>query len=140
MQKALTRAYEKKILRDRKLMAVKRLIDRRRQYGRRFPSKYPKRQTALTILGTNQLPQFVTMLQKEIAPGSATPINRGTLMAGKDILVSGIGFGERHDSFVLTAFVDLVNEGRGVTIPLSAARSKTRSNGSQSSWKRKARG
>ncbi len=48
VQKALTQAYEKKILRGRKLMAVKRLIDRRRQYGKSFPSKYPKRQTALT--------------------------------------------------------------------------------------------
>jgi len=48
VQKALTHAYEKKILRGRKLMAVKRLIDRRRQYGKGFPSKYPKRQTALT--------------------------------------------------------------------------------------------
>ena len=48
VQKALTQAYEKKILRGRKLMTVKRLIDRRRQYGKGFPSKYPKRQTALT--------------------------------------------------------------------------------------------
>lgn len=48
VQKALTHAYEKKILRGRKLMAVKRLIDRRRQYGKSFPSRYPKRQTTLT--------------------------------------------------------------------------------------------
>lgn len=48
VQKALAQAYEKKILRGRKLMTVKRLIDRRRQYGKGFPSKYPKRQTGLT--------------------------------------------------------------------------------------------
>lgn len=48
VQKALTQAYEKKILRGRKLMAVKRLIDRRRQYGKSLQSKYAKRQPALT--------------------------------------------------------------------------------------------
>lgn len=48
VQKALTLAYEKKLLRGRKLMAVKRLIDRRRLYGKSFSSKYQKRQTALT--------------------------------------------------------------------------------------------
>lgn len=48
IQKALTQAYEKKILRGRKLMTVKRLIERRRQYGKGFPSKYSKRQTTLT--------------------------------------------------------------------------------------------
>jgi ParB family chromosome partitioning protein len=48
VQKALTQAYEKKILRGRKLMAVKRLIDRRRQYGKSLQSKHAKRQPALT--------------------------------------------------------------------------------------------
>lgn len=48
IQKALTQAYEKKILRGRKLMAVKRLIDRRRQYGKGLPSRPNRRQTALT--------------------------------------------------------------------------------------------
>jgi ParB family transcriptional regulator, chromosome partitioning protein len=48
IQKVLTQAYEKKLLRGRKLMAVKRLIDRRRQLGKAFPNRYPKRQTTLT--------------------------------------------------------------------------------------------
>ncbi len=48
VQRALTQAYESNSLRGRKLMAVKRLIDRRRQYGKGLRSKHSKRQTTLT--------------------------------------------------------------------------------------------
>ena len=48
IQNALRQAYEKKILRGRKLMAVKRLVERRRRRGIALESKGAKRETTLT--------------------------------------------------------------------------------------------
>jgi hypothetical protein len=73
----------------------------------------------LTVaLEQSQVASVLLELQKQIAPGSGVPINLASFRPGASIAVTGLGFGPRPDHFVLTAYVDLLDQGRGVTVPL----------------------
>jgi hypothetical protein len=74
------------------------------------------------ILDRNQLPAVLHELQKqiEVAPSASTDLL--ALLAEKPARVTGLGFAPQHQSFRLTAFVDLPEQDKGFAISLLLSR------------------
>jgi hypothetical protein len=71
------------------------------------------------ILRREWLPMLVVEIQSKIAPSQATPIDRGSLHMGQNFSLRGFQARRvQSGGATLTLFVDLPDQGRGVTIPL----------------------
>ena len=71
------------------------------------------------VLPRKWLPGLVAQLLAQIEPGSAVPIDQGSLQIGRTFVVQGYNVRKRPDGgCLLTLFVDLPDQGRIVTIPL----------------------
>lgn len=76
-------------------------------------------QSRVVTMHRTWLPQLLAELQSKIAPGQATPINRGSLQIGANFRVQGFQAHRNQDgSAVLTLAIDLTDQGRIVTLPI----------------------
>lgn len=65
------------------------------------------------------LPQLITVLQREMPPGQATPIDRRSLQIGVNFSLQGYEVRQRPNGHkCLVLMVDLLDQGRVVSIPL----------------------
>ena len=69
----------------------------------------------------NQIPLLLTELgQKTITRGLRFPLTRTRSGQASALPSSGYGFASRQDHFVLTLHVEVVDQGRGVTVPIAS--------------------
>jgi hypothetical protein len=64
------------------------------------------------------LPTLLSVLQREIAPNQALPIDRASLRPGQDYVVHGYQLAPIEEGALLTLNVELPDQARSVTIPL----------------------
>jgi hypothetical protein len=71
------------------------------------------------VLRRQWLPALATQIQKNIAPGQAVPIDKGSLQIGANFSLQGFQVRRKSDGgATLTLFVDMPDQGRVVTIPM----------------------
>ncbi len=79
------------------------------------------------VFRRRDLASLVAGAQKLLSPSDAVPIDRESLRSGTTIQVTGYQFSPGGAELCLTLFVDLPDQGRGVTIPLCFSRKNVES-------------
>ncbi len=74
------------------------------------------------VLRRRNLASLFAGVQDLLSPSDAVPIDRESLRSGTTIRVTGYQFSPVGAELRLTLFVDLPDQGRGVTIPLRFSR------------------